>query len=423
MRFFQDTTKSVYNALESSLSCNCRHPHGVNLRLFAPQRILRREDKAALLRNLDFHLALSYFPNEMIGPQYGPWNWAEMVLRSVGFPESPSLPSNVQTQPMPPQKQGKHTKRVEFAKQFTLGASVGPTVAAVNMFNPLSSNSILNGPKTRRTMVQLPNLCHTISTVQEDIDCYGHISDQSVMEYGRFGVYHVQCSKESGSHSLLSIEKVIENLSLSTPGPSLTQKLSLASVITSSILQLHETPWLPEVLTSRDIYLLQRDGKMDYERIYVGSRLPCHRLPMVKTPYSNTHPPDTSNTNPPKASFGNRTMWALLTLLVELILWKPLNDLVSWDTNHEHDPHPNQIFDFTTKEGAQRVGSLLDKVDYAVGQEYQSAVKCCLRYAFGYPDLDLNHNDWHEEIYNKVIVPIEDSSEKSKRLTVNGRLF
>ncbi|KAI0156842.1 hypothetical protein GGR57DRAFT_491347 [Xylariaceae sp. FL1272] len=215
-------------------------------------------------------------------------------------------------------------------------------------------------------------LCQALSMGTPSPMICSYVDDPSSQEFGRFGVSYVN---ENCNNSDLSFVYIREMMEASTDQrrlntPSLPEKLLIASAIASAILQLHNMPWLSRSMTSHTLYFAQFDGVACFSQVYISS-----------TEQHCRHEPRCSGPRPS----GNV---------------------------------PSQVFDYTTEEGFCRVRDMLSKVAMVSGQEYCSAVGCCLKLAFGYPRLDLEQEEVRQQIFADIATPIEASLESSRTLTI-----
>ncbi|KAI1383043.1 uncharacterized protein F4822DRAFT_434968 [Hypoxylon trugodes] len=300
MGLLQATTQDVYDALRPNLCRTYSHSqqHGVSLGLFAEEREFWMRNEVVSANRLEFHLTLSYHLEGTENSGNYPWDWKK--------------------------------KGVRFQSTVTKESST-----------PSPSDPTLR--------VQISNLCEDILYHK---DCYGHlISKRPISEDGRFGVYRSKLATKNNSYSLLSLEQAIGNCNSQ---PSLTKKLSLASIITSSILKLYGAPWLPRYPISKNIRVVQDDNTVDYGKVI----------------------PD---------------------------------EFISQNCAQDHTVHLSKTFDCTTSSGIQNVELFLRQVKILADDQYRNAVKNCLKLAIGSPDLDLNEDKARDEIYNNIIAPVEES--------------
>jgi hypothetical protein len=135
-------------------------------------------------------------------------------------------------------------------------------------------------------------------------------------------------------------------------------KVRLAWAITLAAIQLHDTPWLPGVLTLDDIFLAKEAGAISYHQVFVANKLPsgeslqCFEMTDM---------------------LNRARMLALGGVLIELMTEQTL---------------PAQYFNLLSKDpqdmwayaGAfQKATELLDRVNTLGGFYYYSAVNRCVR--------------------------------------------
>ncbi|KAI8259093.1 hypothetical protein K4K56_006812 [Colletotrichum sp. SAR 10_98] len=158
------------------------------------------------------------------------------------------------------------------------------------------------------------------------------------------------------------------------------------TTIKEGISRLESTPWLPEILTSRDILFLKRGAELQYEHAFVMKGL--HERLEDKQKGNNSAP---SSRCP--------ALLALGILLLELNLGRTIESL---RIQYETPPPgaPRLMYDSMT---AQRLlqERQMDSLNY------KSAVQRCIGGEFARPKLDLNDEDFRQEIYEKVVALLE----------------
>ncbi|KAF5963167.1 hypothetical protein FBULB1_13593 [Fusarium bulbicola] len=93
-------------------------------------------------------------------------------------------------------------------------------------------------------------------------------------------------------------------------------RLKLAAVISSNLLQLHGSPWMPKVIRSQDIYLIQSEDDPICDRFFVMQTLPNKTGPCIEE-------------NTELSSMRNQALFYLGVLLIELAFGKSLELLRS----------------------------------------------------------------------------------------------
>lgn len=413
---FRRIVSSIYKALQLGLCGACPQKHGVNLALLAP-RLSLRGDEESIIGKLDFRVILSHHDARRPENQHPQiWNWKEVKLQ-VDVPSRilkrgaiiPSCP------PIEATGERRVTKRVKISAEVNF-----PTINAQAISNGLpeakSPMPLILAPPPK---LMTDKLCQALSMDSFRSKTCGYVTDPSVLDYGRFTVLHIDDIRDSCELTFISIRDMMK-----TPVhwgqrsmPSLPQKLSLASSIASGILQLHNTPWLSIIITAQTLYLSKFDDIVSFNRVYISKKAPENAC------YHESPCPcgDSTSVISRSEGFGNEFMWALFVLLIEVVLWRAMDDILSENSiTNSAGASPKEKFDYTTERGFGIVRSLLSKVAMVGGQEYCSAVESCLKLAFGYPNLDLGHEELRHQIYGNIITPIEESYESSKTLTITG---
>ncbi|KAJ2989831.1 hypothetical protein NUW58_g3266 [Xylaria curta] len=403
LELFRKVVSSIYKALQLGLCRACPQKHGVSLQLFAP-RLSLRGDEESVIGKLDFRVILSHY-SAGLAKLYPPsWMWKEVKLQvdisSRIQKEKAMLPKHPSTEVMEGRRAAKRVKfSVDGSPQIQISQDIDYGL-------PETENSM---SLTLPSKLATDKLCQALGIEHFGPIC-GYVIDPSVHEYGRFGVSRIDDIRDSCELSFISIRDVMETRAgwHQESTPSLPQKLALASTIASSILQLQNTPWLSMIMTSRTLYLARFDSIVAFNRVYISRTAPedpCRHIPPCHGPCE-----DSTEAVTKAKALGNELMWALFVLLIEVILWRAIDNILSKRfTIDVAGTSPSEIFDYTTERGFEIVHGLLSQVTMAGGQEYCNAVESCLKLAFGYPNLDLGQEELRQQIYGNIITPIEES--------------
>ncbi|KAI1120639.1 hypothetical protein F5Y10DRAFT_257955 [Nemania abortiva] len=406
LELFRRIVCSIYKALQLGLCGTCPQKHGVNLQLLAPG-LNFRGDEESIIGKLDFRVILSHRAASLTNLYPSSWNWKEVKLHVDVSSENQKTRFVLPGRPSVEATDGKMaTRRVKFVVD---GSSQATNRQAIGYGLPEAKNSM---PITSTPKLETGELCQALSIDNFGPTC-GYVADPSVNEYGRFGVSPIDGTHDSYELSFISIrdmmETPIDGRRRSTP--SFPQKLALASTIASGILQLQNTPWLSMEMTSDTLYLAKIDGNVNFDRAYISRAAPedpCRHSPACHGACAMR-----------AEGFGNELMWALFVLLIEVILWRPMGDILSERFSVSvTGVSPSEIFDYTTERGFKIVQDLLSRVTMVGGREYRNAVESCLKFAFGYPNLDLGQEELRQQIFGNIITPIEESCESSSKLVI-----
>ncbi|KAE9571649.1 hypothetical protein CGCF415_v006613 [Colletotrichum fructicola] len=387
MRLVRELSASVYRALRSSFQCSCAHE--VHLGLVSRSvELAQKDEDEDVIQKLAFQLALTYDKIEKTAnDEKEPCErvaWEEVRVQALPKATAQTLTSVGRTSKTKMPGMGK-SKSVSFTMSHSATATttcIGQTSTMVvqQSFSSLSISSSNLG------LHDHINLCERIRRSQKQLafDCYGMIRDRSGQMCRDFGVYPTFGSDRE-QWSVISLREVLER-PLEFPHMSVSAKLHLAAMIASSFLQLHQTPWLPEILTSRDILFFKRGAELQYEHAFVMKGLQ-ERLE------------DKQKGNNSAPSSRCPALLALGILLLELNLGRTIESL---RIQYETPPPgaPRLMYDSMT---AQRLlqERQMDSLNY------KSAVQRCIGGEFARPKLDLNDEDFRQEIYEKVVALLE----------------
>ena len=167
-------------------------------------------------------------------------------------------------------------------------------------------------------------------------------------------------------------------------------RLQLAIILSSSLLQLHSTPWLQDLWTTKDIVFRLCCGDLDGEAVvqpYVSQTFPG------ATSYEPRHPPPMVR---------NAALYALGKVLIQLVENKPLiNDEGSTVTLAGGSSDPEQ-------ESAAR----LERTIYRkAGRTWADVIRRCLYCDFG-TDTDnaaLDNDEFTRCVYSQVVYPLTEA--------------
>ncbi|KAK0615356.1 heterokaryon incompatibility protein-domain-containing protein [Bombardia bombarda] len=221
------------------------------------------------------------------------------------------------------------------------------------------------------------NLCEKLrkSQKQAQVDCYGTIFDAFLHKSNRkYGLFPVQVPDDDDprSWSLISLRDILQQENQLFPLP-YRDRLELAVIISSSVLQLHDTPWVTSILSSRNIFFLKKQQSCHfpaYGHPFLIKSLPNEQRNYPPTPVESGQE---QGRGPGHTSMSGRnpTLLSLGFLLIELILGKPFDTL--------RTPSPGEQDRVGDRVGGQLVSDyitaqgVLDKVRIA-SSNYGTAV-------------------------------------------------
>lgn len=234
----------------------------------------------------------------------------------------------------------------------------------------------------------LNNLCEAISRAQNrtETKCHGYISHETLPKDLKFEVYPFGIPS-TDLWTVVSLRDVLKNKSL--PRLTYRDRINLGPSITSSIVQLAKSHWVPEIVTSKDIFFHRRGDSLNCDLAYVSKGFPetsaVSRITTLPSPLIK-----------------NRAIFALGLLLIELILERHMEELG---------------IPFNQSEGGSLVGlfsdsvvfDLLGNVNIRGGVNYYLSVKRCIYSEFQHTNLDFDDHKFRQEMYVKVIRPLEEN--------------
>lgn len=406
----QAVARNVYNALRFSFGCSCPVSHGVNMQLIEPLLVPHCEGEA-LIRNLDVRLALTYDPKDTKGKRHKSWVWDEVSLR-ISEPPTTLKPLAAAVKPSTGTKK---LKSVMFSEDVRV-LSNNPTWAYATAMNDLRKNKSLVSETTpvpaKLQPPELIDLCHALARKQSHSggDCHGYVTDPTGTIYHKFGVYRIKSCNNNESWFTIPLKQLLYAGSFRDrkKGPRLQQQLHLAATVAASILQLHGTPWLPGILSSDNIFFLQQDGVLSYDRIYVSKTLPDSR--------STSDNGLTEDSAFQSRAIKNPMVFSLGILLIEIILCETLDNICSGEVYSAGKPSVHPLLRSATAE------EVLYQVELAGTEQYRYAVESCLKCNFDCLSPSLDDEGFREAVYNYIVAPLQDSSQMSRRLPGESRI-
>ncbi|KAK5663803.1 hypothetical protein OQA88_6 [Cercophora sp. LCS_1] len=352
----RDISMSIYEALRFTLTCACPGPHEFGLRLISkPVIITPHDDEHEIVKSQTFHLILSTF-STTLASDANLWTASKiwnMLSLSVSTSTSYDTPLATAT----------NTSSTSARVRFSLPTPAGSDTSEAR--DRLAETIGLGIAPTPEGPSIIQNLCRAVrkSGKQGAGGCCGRIYDKSSPHQPRsFEVYPLGSPHDNGTDwSPVSLGSTLSNLLE-------RDKLQLAWIITSSVLQLDGTPWLSGGLSNENIFLGQQNGVLCTQDIFVMKSPPEKPTLVTYQKTSMTHNP---NSNP-------ATLKALGLLLVELILGQSIESLRS---KVQH----STASIFSRCGGPTHVPSdyetalaLLDQINTRVGSNYCAAVKRCI---------------------------------------------
>ncbi|KAF2136881.1 uncharacterized protein K452DRAFT_362231 [Aplosporella prunicola CBS 121167] len=353
-------TQGLYKALYSIWAGNCTapHPHRAKLRLEIPKA---HEPERPL-----FGLSFLLGDRPVNGRCLSPEKWRDVKVLSLETEVLVPLP---QTQSYPSQKD---KRAVRFAPAIVIQPATLPIAA------PTSNLCTCRN--------EISNLCTTLNGktsvgAQNNYSgpCLGFLSDSKRH-------YHLY-SATGHANELIPLQDVLYRKA----GKDIAtkQKCMLAFALAATVLQLCETPWLPEDWQLNELYL---DDRAEEQQLYI-----------LKT----FDPATTCQMHPSKrrmrSIIRNETLFALGVALLELAYGQPLSSFQT-DDDLNADKKEDEL---TRCSIALR---LVENVQKRELKRFARAVSKCIT-----PDtdsgFDLRDDGFRNRFYQDVVLPLQEDYE------------
>ena len=266
-----------------------------------------------------------------------PWTWDEADVRVVLEPSNvkPTATSMCST---------RSAKSVRFTQQ--------------------AAQAVQAAFKSKPDLQPIQDLCSAIRSLQgpqRDV-CFSLLKDEIIRQRYGFLVYpteHLPCDTDRWSVSSLR--------TAFTAGMTRRDRLQLAITLASSVLQLHETPWLNDDWGIDNIFFIERPGIDAYEHPFVARHFdPASSASVNAIPSSLAY------------VIPNQTLYGLGIALIELWYGKTLAELYKAGDGPQ-DSADAQLNFLTSFNTAFR---LVSELEDEAGEMYSDAVRRCIQCDF-----------------------------------------
>jgi hypothetical protein len=361
--------QGFHSAIESGWHCPCHANHGVHLRLEHRMNQIQNEDSDQDESVQEpFHVVFRYDHHELTSGNPSPtapkpWNWeevdVEIILRDEFSPSNPNACAS-------------STKGVRFAKQTqtAIHTALSPT----------------------RNMQHIQSLCVTIGTLKSTKRemCLSLLANEDAKKKHNVIIYPAKSPPQDtinwtirDLHSLLADARFARRY-----------RLELAVTLASSVLQLHETPWLGVTWTNNDILFINRSGVTAYTDPFV----------LKKTSNSVQVAP----ANLPSAirlTIRNQTLYALGVSLIELWYGQRLSDMHAPEDGlaGTGDAHTDLMTEISTAD------RLVEDLYNDAGAKYAGAVRRCIRCDFDHRSSTLKDVAFQKAVFAGVVVQLKEN--------------
>ncbi|KAF2867800.1 hypothetical protein BDV95DRAFT_502195 [Massariosphaeria phaeospora] len=382
-RAFQDYAKSLYNTIRSGLQCGCQG-HAVNLRL--ESRSERFEEEEDALGQTPFRVVFSY-TSDTNSPA-STWSlWKEADIRYI----------HDKPKPIDPAPRSQRVTQISSERRRVRFDPGGVQVQHVS----LATASSTPQPHTPTpNLDQIQDLCKAIERLQQPQReiCIGYLLDSVRRKHGIYPLEPpVTNHQQWATYSLRDILN-----KPATVNRRLTQhdKLRVAVVLASSVLQLYKTPWLDEHWGKDDVIFIHRPG---------ASLSSIYEHPFISRKFTKS----TSSPNPPTLPtvcrvIRNQTLFTLGVLLIELWYGKSIEELqMPCDLDCQGTPGVAWCT-------AERV--VENEIEFEAGKRYSDAVRRCIRCDFDRKDMSLDNESFQQAVYDGVVSLLEKTLQQFNSL-------
>ena len=352
-----------YSALSTGWKCPCLADHSVSLRLESRDYLSDDDDEQESVRDpfrVVFRNSGSHFGGKDV-PSL-PWTWEEADVHITRqSQDSPQLDVRSNTNGV----------RFETKAKKAVKAALDPSP----------------------NMQPIEDLCAAISNLrkpQRD-ECLSLLATEYAKQ--QYGI-HIYPLRERPSNpascSISSLRSVLDDSDFTW-----RERLHLAIILASSVLQLHNTPWLGDHWRVDNIFFVTRADQIAYEH------------PFVSQHFNQVKEKSQTHSVPPLISMiiRNQALYALGVSLIELRYGKSIQELHKPEDGPLSSDDPMAAF-ITEWKTADR---LVDKLYSDVGHYYGDAVRRCIRCDFDRKSNCLDDVTFQKAVYQGVVYILQES--------------
>ncbi|KAF1961193.1 hypothetical protein CC80DRAFT_232468 [Byssothecium circinans] len=353
--------QGFHSALRAGWQCPCHDNHSVNLRL--EPRIdcdgSDESDDEEIMRD-PFHVLFRNSHHEPTSPA-GPvssnkmWTWEEADVH---------ITVEIQSTPKTTLVAG---KGVRFADQ--------------------AKNAVKAALSPDPDMQPIKNLCAAICTLQKPqrAACLSLLADEYEKQKYDILIYPAKDPPvDTEAWTTSTLRTVLQD-----PAFARRNRLQLAVTLASSVLQLHETPWLDDNWTKDDILFIKRSDKIVYNH------------PFVSQHFAAPKQSESINNVPAlmRRIIRNQSLYGLGISLIELWHGKAISEL----KKTEDESETTFMTEFNTAD------RLVDELYSDAGGKYADAVRRCIRCDFDHRATSLENTAFQRAVYQGVVAQLKEN--------------
>ncbi|KAF2118797.1 hypothetical protein BDV96DRAFT_568475 [Lophiotrema nucula] len=348
----RDQAQRVFESLSSRFHpCSCNNPHQANLRLDFRKS---KHDDEELAR---FAFLFGFERSRCAPTAQLPWDWMDVEIQGSHTSDSQYIEP-----PAGPKSGARKTAR--FAPIITLP----PDPEAKTRLPPAL------------VAAKIDDLCRAIMNASQADCCIGVLED-------RLWQHHVYSVTGPGRGNQIAKAAPLKEIISAGRSIGSKQKCMIALTLASSMLQLHDTPWLPRSWDTRDIFLLKsKAGTTITSQVYVTRTF--------------SSPASIQAAQNRRRLVKNEMVFALGVALLELAHGcSILNFKETEDLNDSGQEDSMTEVSIATR--------LADSINDVESENYAKAVLRCIRCSFDTFTFDFNDTEFREKFYEGVVVPLQ----------------
>lgn len=168
-----------------------------------------------------------------------------------------------------------------------------------------------------------------------------------------------------------------------------SKRMRFAVTLASSVLQLHDTPWLSKDWDTGKVFLIKRPGADGYDAPFISQDF--------KKGTTVEHVVDMTS-----GLVRNRTLFALGVVLIELCYQKSITELHKASDGRQNTG--NSLEEFVTS--LKTVDRLVDDLEDEAGRSYSDAVRRCILCDFDRSSKSLADPGFQKAVYEGVVAEL-----------------
>ncbi|ETS79431.1 hypothetical protein PFICI_09284 [Pestalotiopsis fici W106-1] len=387
-------SQNVFRALQNSIACSCNHALGLELCPVKRHGELKEHD-CDIVSGFEFRVGIS-------GAGLS-WNiWKELLLLpSIGIQDSQKTSissSRTLVSPSSIKVQKSYWRRFRRSSSVSIHSEQDMTCAETNQVDLTPPQSPETTDKSTKLGINPPSIpiddiCSTIVNSNRPASSfYGSISTYHQAKFSNFDVHTATTSNGHGS-DLITLDQVLRRNDSSSNQLSYTQKIRLVYLVSTAVLQIPESSWWTDTSLSRDIIFIQKQGFIDFQRVFIGRDAVDQTPPALLNKLMID----------PRRHVRNPALLALAIVLVEIMLARPFEELRAETT-------PWNVAAITdARSDLEAAQKLAHRVHNEFGSMVGSAIRRCVTGDFDCANISLEDEEFRQEFNAGVVALLKDN--------------